>query len=83
LAKKYLGASEGERKNIQKDAQKIVGNDKNFEFYLRVMSAVDSKGKEYIKNELSRLEKMMANENVKGEQKDSFNLRYNVLHQFE
>jgi len=47
------------------------------------MSTVDTKGADYIKTESQRLEKMISNENVKGEQKDSFNLRYNVLQQFE
>jgi len=37
LAKKYKDASKEERKNIHKEAQKLVGSDKNFEFYLKVM----------------------------------------------
>jgi len=47
------------------------------------MSSIDAKGGDYVKGESQRLEKMMSNENVKSEQKDSFNLRLNILHQFE
>jgi len=63
--------------------QKIIGKNKSFEFYTRVMSSIDAKGGDYVKGESQRLEKMMSNENVKSEQKDSFNLRLNILHQFE
>jgi len=47
------------------------------------MASIDSKGADYVKNESQRLEKLISSENVKSEQKDSFNLRLNVLHQFE
>jgi len=47
------------------------------------MTNVQARGAEYVKTEHKRLSKMLDSESVKGEQKDSFSLRINVLAQFK
>jgi len=84
LAKKFFASSNKDEQNsIITETSKIVSNDKNYEFYLRVMTNVQARGAEYVKTEHKRLSKMLDSESVKGEQKDSFSLRINVLAQFK
>jgi protein disulfide-isomerase A6 len=79
VAKKFKSASKTEREDLIKNTKVS----KETEFYLRVMKTVQEKGDSYIQTESKRLKKMLENENVKPEQKDSFNLRLNILSQFE
>jgi len=55
LSKKYINSSKEERKSIQSKASNVIGNNKNLEFYTRVMASIDSKGADYVKNESQRL----------------------------
>jgi protein disulfide-isomerase-like protein len=83
FAKVYKSSSTNERKSIQNKVSKFLEKEKEFDFYLRVMNSIDTKGNDYIENEINRLTKMISNDNVKEEIKDMFNKKLNILNKFE
>lgn len=85
LAAKYLAADSAQREQILKEAEQFIAADKElstFDYYIRAMKNVNTKGNEWVAKEKTRINKILESGNMQPTKVDEMQIKHNILSMF-